>query len=85
MLYSLIISKEKLVSWLVVFYVPTIARSFRDGTPIYWPLRSSVFTPFPPVIEPRAVAWQSITLPLCHASSSSTMEMGGGTLPPTRY
>ena len=25
--------------WLVVFYVPTTARSFRDGTPIYCPLR----------------------------------------------
>ena len=24
--------------------------------------------PFPPEIEPRAVAWQSITLPLPHAS-----------------
>ena len=44
--------------WSVVFYVPSTARSFGDGTPIYCPLRrtwSSVFTPFPPRIEPRAV------------------------------
>ena len=57
---------------LFVFYVPSTARSFRDGTPIYCPLRktwSSVNTPFPPGIEPRTVAWQSITLPLRHASS----------------
>ena len=26
-----------LVDWLVVFYVPSTARSFRDGTPIYCP------------------------------------------------
>ena len=61
------------VDWLVVFYVPSTARSFRDGTPIYCPLRrtwSSVNTPFPPGIEPRAVSWQSITLPLRHASST---------------
>ena len=60
--------------WLVVFYVPSTARSFRDGTSIYCPLRrtwSSVFTAFPPGIEPRAVAWQSITLPLRHASSTN--------------
>ena len=34
--------------WLVVFYVPSTARSFRDGTPIYCPLRktwSSINTP----------------------------------------
>ena len=58
--------------WLVVFNVPSTARSFRDGTPIYCPLRrtwSSINTPFRPGIEPRAVAWQSITLPLCYASS----------------
>ena len=38
------------VGWLVVFNVPSTARSFRDGTPIYCPLRrtwSSVFTPIP--------------------------------------
>ena len=28
-----------LVGWLVVFNVPLTARSFRDGTPIYCPLR----------------------------------------------
>ena len=53
-------------------YVPSTARSFRDGTPVYCPLRrtrSSVNTPFPTGIEPWAVAWQSITLPLRHASS----------------
>ena len=59
--------------WLVVFNVPSTARSFRDGTPIYCPLRrtwSSINTPFRPGIEPRAVAWQSITLPLRYASST---------------
>ena len=44
------------MSWvLVVFYVPSTARSFRDGTRIYCPLRrtwSSVNTPFTPGIEP---------------------------------
>ena len=43
-----------LVAWLFVLYVPSRARSFRDGTPIYCPLRrtrSSVFTPFPLGIE----------------------------------
>ena len=62
-----------LVGWLVVFNVPSKARSFRDGTPIYCPLGrtwSSIDTPFQPGIEPRAVAWQSITLPLRYASST---------------
>ena len=27
--------------WLVVFNVPSTARSFRDGTPIYCPLRKT--------------------------------------------
>ena len=27
------------VGWLVVFYIPTSVRSFRDGTPTYCPLR----------------------------------------------
>ena len=57
-----------------MFYVPSTARSFRDGTLIYCPLRrtwSSVSTPFQPGIEPRAVVWQSITLPLRHASSTN--------------
>ena len=38
------------LSWMVVFYVPSTARSFRDGTPIYCLLRrtwSSDFTSFP--------------------------------------
>ena len=63
--------------WLVVFYVPPTARSFRDGTPIYSPLWrtwSSVNTPFPPGIESRAVTWQAITLPLRHASSILSCE-----------
>ena len=65
------------IGWLVVFYVPSTARLFRDCTSIYCPLRrtwSSVFTPFPPRIEPRAVTWQSITLPLRHASSTPNTE-----------
>ena len=33
------ILSTKLVGWLVVFNVPSTARSFRDGTPIYCPLR----------------------------------------------
>ena len=56
-----------MVGWLVVFNVPSTARSFTDGAPIYCPLRrtwSSINTPFRPGIEPRAVTWQSITLPL---------------------
>ena len=43
------------------------------GTSIYCPLGrtwSSVNTPFPPGIEPQAAAWQSITLPLRHPSST---------------
>ena len=59
--------------WLVVFYVPSTARSFRDSIPIYCPLWrtwNSVNTPFPPRIQPGAVEWQSITLPLRHASST---------------
>ena len=62
-----------LVGWLVVFNVPSTARSFRDGAPIYCPLRrtwSLVFTRIPLGIEPRPVAWQSITQQLRHAGSS---------------
>ena len=58
--------------WLVVFNVPSTARSFRDGTLIYCLLQrtwSSVFSPYPPGIEPWVIAWQSITQPLRHASS----------------
>ena len=64
---------------LFMFYVPLTARSFRDGTPIHCPLRrtcSSVNTPFPPGIEPRVVTWQSITLPLRHASSTLCLQHG---------
>ena len=62
------------LSCLVVFNVPSTARSFRYGTSIYCPLRrtrSSINTPFRPGIEPRAVVWQSISLPLRYASSTS--------------
>ena len=58
---------------LVVFNVPSTARSFRDGTPIFCPLRrtrSSINTPFRAGIEPLAVAWQSITLPLRYAAKN---------------
>ena len=34
-----ILHSDMLVGWLVVFNVPSTARSFRDGTPIYCPLR----------------------------------------------
>ena len=40
------------------FNIPSTARTFTDGTPIYCPLRrtrSSVNTPFPRGIEPQAV------------------------------
>ena len=63
--------KQATTNWLVVFDVPSTARSYRDGAPIYCPLRwtwSSVNTLFPTRIEPRAVVWQSITQPLRHAS-----------------
>ena len=46
------------------FRVPSTVRSFIDRTPVYCPLRRT-----PSGIEPGAVAWQSITLPLRHASS----------------
>ena len=32
----------KINDWLVVFNVPSTARSCRDGTPIYCPLRSDI-------------------------------------------
>ena len=68
---NFILKRSKQMFLLVfVFYVHSTARSFRDGTTIYCPLRrtwSSVNTLFPPGIKPRVVAWQSITLPLCHA------------------
>ena len=52
------------IAWifcLFVLNVPSTARSFRQGTPIYCPLRrrwSSVNTPYPPGIKLLAVAWQ---------------------------
>ena len=66
------------VGYLFVFNVPSTVRSFRDRIPIYCPLRrtwSSVNTPFPLGIKPRAVAWQSITLPLRHASSTCRIQV----------
>ena len=45
------VRQSTIACWLVVFYVTSTARSFRDGTPIYCPLRrtwSSVNTPYPP-------------------------------------
>ena len=68
----------RLVDWLVVFNVPSTARSFRDGTPNYCPLRrtwSSINTPFRPGIELRNVARQSITLPLRYASSTTHLDL----------
>ena len=68
----------RLVGWLVVFNVPSTARSFRDGTPIYCPLQrtwSSINTPFGPGIEPRAVVHTSLVLYMtlsirkCHKTS----------------
>ena len=55
--------------WLVVFNIPSTARSFTNGTPFYCRLR--FFTLFPLGIEPRlplAIAWQSITQPLHHTT-----------------
>ena len=66
------------ISWLVVFNLPSTARSLRDGIPIYCPLRrtwSLINTPFPSGIEPKAVAWQSITLPLRYASSMTAIRL----------
>ena len=54
-----------MIGWLVVLNVPSTARSFRDCTPIYCPLRrtwSSINTPFRLGIEHRAVAWQSLSI-----------------------
>ena len=38
-LSMLVFTWNKFVGWLVVFYVPSTARSFRDSTSIYCPLR----------------------------------------------
>ena len=61
---------RSILPWLVVFYVPSTARSFRDGTPIYCPLQRTWNLVITTGIEPRVVAWQSITLLLRHASST---------------
>ena len=58
------LSDKTLIDWLVLFNVPSTARSFRDSTPIYCPLQRTINKPFRPGIEPQTVAWQSITLPL---------------------
>ena len=36
---EMLLTSVSCVGWLVVFNVPSTARSFRDGTPIYCPLR----------------------------------------------
>ena len=57
------VALDRMVGWLVVFYVPSTARSFRDGTPIYCPLRrtwSSVFTPFSP--ELTRIQYPTLTI-----------------------
>ena len=72
LLFNIEIFLQTKVGLLVVFNVPSTARSFRGGTPIYCPLWrtwSSINTPFRSGIEPQAVAWQSITLLLRYASS----------------
>ena len=51
--------RSPIFSWLVVFYVLSTARSFRDGTPHLLSLVEDVkldFTQFPNEIVPRAVA-----------------------------
>ena len=61
----------------IVSYVPSTSRSFRDCTPIYCPLGrawSLMNKPFPLGIEPRVIAWQYITLPLCQVSSTHTLK-----------
>ena len=55
------------VGWLVVFYVPLTARSFRGGTPFTAPCEERGAR----VLHRSYRKWQSITLPLHHASSSS--------------
>ena len=63
------------IIWLVVFSVPSSARSFREGIPIYCPLRrtlSSVFTLFPQGIKPGPS--QSTTQSLRHTSFHSSFQ-----------
>ena len=70
------ITKSWLVGWLC-FTSYWQRGHLETAPPIYCPLRrtwSSVNTPYPPGIEPRAVAWLSITLPLRHASSLNHQE-----------
>ena len=82
---------------LFVFNVPSTARSFRDGTPIYCPLRrtwSSVNTLFPLGIEPWAFALEKwpfkrgglfsgvvINTFMFRLTYSSGLSRGGGLLP----
>ena len=54
---------------LFVFHVPSTARSFRDDTPVYCPLRRTYTVPTGN--RTRVVAWQSITLTLRHTSSTT--------------
>ena len=69
LLITMLLTNGRLLNgWLVVFYAPSTARSFRDGTPIYCPLRrtwSLLFTPFPPGSNPGP------SLPLRNASSTN--------------
>ena len=62
-----------LVGWLVVFYVPSTARSFRGGTTHLLSLAKDMKLGFytVPTVEsnPGLLRGKSITLPLRHASS----------------
>ena len=67
------------LAWLVVFSVPSIARSFRDGTPYLLSLAKDVklgFYTVPPGIKPRAVTWQSIQY-LCTTPAPSRQTYKG--------
>ena len=39
MSFIILLDYSNYVGWLVVFYVPSTVRSFREGTPIYCPLQ----------------------------------------------
>ena len=67
------------VGWVIVFYVPSTARSFRDCTPHLLYLAKNMKLGFYTVLtenRTRAIAWQSITLPMCHTSSTD-FKVGG--------